>query len=154
MNSRFRRAAAAATLVACAVTGARAQAGAAQTHGLDRANLDTTCAPCADFYQFANGGWLARTEIPAAYTTFGTFREVADRSDAVLHSVLEDAAKGAKDHSTREAGLFYASCMDTTAIERAGIAPLKSRLAHIDAIYAIAARRAGSGRWSCHPIRG
>jgi putative endopeptidase len=142
MNSRFFRAVTVATLVACGVTGVRAQAVAAQTHGLDRANLDTTCAPCADFYQFANGGWLKRTEIPAAYTTFGTFREVADRSDAVLHSVLEDAAKGATDHSTREAGLFYASCMDTTAIERAGIAPLKSRLAHIDAINSLAGLRA------------
>src|SRR3954462_10909155 len=82
---------------------------------IDRANLDTTCAACADFYAFANGGWLRRTEIPAAYSQTGTFREVADRGDVVLHSVLEDAAKGASDQATREAGIYYATCMDTAS---------------------------------------
>ena len=119
MISILRRAALAVALLAFARGDLRAQ-GTAPTHGLDRANIDTTCAACADFYEFANGGWLERTEIPAAYSSFGTFREVADRSDVVLRSVLEDAAKGARDHGTREAGLFYARCMDTIAIERAG----------------------------------
>ena len=36
----------------------------AQTKPLDRANLDTTCAPCTDFYQFANGTWLRKHTIP------------------------------------------------------------------------------------------
>ena len=27
-------------------------------HGFDVANLDRTCKPCEDFYQFAVGGWL------------------------------------------------------------------------------------------------
>jgi len=142
MIPRLSRVAVAFALVASAAGVARAQASASQTRGLDRANLDTTCAACADFYQFANGGWLARTEIPAAYTNFGTFREVADRSDAVLHSVLEDAAKGAKDRGTLEAGIFYATCMDTVAIEKAGVTPIKSRLARIDAISSLPALRA------------
>src|SRR2546426_5386976 len=33
---------------------------AAQTKPVDRANFDTTCAPCQDFYRFANGGCLQR----------------------------------------------------------------------------------------------
>ena len=142
MTTCFLRAAVAAAFLACVASAAHAQASASQTRGLDRANLDTTCAACTDFYQYANGGWLARTEIPAAYTTFGTFREVADRGDVVLHSVLEDAAKGAKDHSTREAGIFYATCMDTAAIEKQGVKPLAARLARIDAISSLPALRA------------
>jgi putative endopeptidase len=141
MNSHVPRAALVAALLTLAARGARAQA-AAPTHGLDRANLDTTCAACTDFYQYANGGWLARTVIPAAYTNYGTFREVADRGDVVLHSVLEDAAKGAKDHSTRGAGLFYATCMDTASIEAQGVTPLKARLVRIDAISTLPALRA------------
>ncbi|MBK5188286.1 MAG: M13 family metallopeptidase [Gemmatimonadaceae bacterium] len=141
MTPFFRRAALALALFALAARGAPAQA-APPTHGIDPANIDTTCSACADFYQYANGSWLKRTEIPAAYTQYSTFREVADRADDVLHSVLEDAATGAKDHSTREAGIYYASCMDTTSIETKGMAPLTPRLASIDAISSLPALRA------------
>jgi hypothetical protein len=32
----------------------------APEHGVNTANLDRTCAPCKDFNQFANGGWMAK----------------------------------------------------------------------------------------------
>jgi putative endopeptidase len=140
MISYFPRAALAALLLALAARATQAQA-SSPTHGLDRANIDTTCTACGDFYQYANGAWLKRTEIPAAYTQYSTFREVADRADSVVHLVLEDAAKGSSDHSTREAGLYYATCMDTTTIEAQGLSPLKSRLARVDAISSLAALR-------------
>ncbi len=145
LSFSFRTALAAVPLVLAASL-ARAQNAAAPTHGLDRANIDTTCAACGDFYEYANGAWLARTVIPPSYTQYGTFREVADRADDVLHGVLEDAAHGSADHSTREAGIFYASCMDTTAIERQGAAPLRVRLARIDAIASLPALRAEAAR--------
>jgi putative endopeptidase len=140
MTSFFPRAALVAALFAVAARALQAQA-ASPTHGLDRANIDTTCAACGDFYQYANGAWLKRTEIPAAYTQYSTFREVADRADSVVHVVLEDAAKGSSDHSTREAGIYYASCMDTSTIDAQGLAPLKVRLASIDAISSLPALR-------------
>ena len=140
MISFLQRAALATLLLAVAAPATRAQA-TSPTHGLDRANIDTTCAACGDFYQYANGAWLKRTEIPAAYTQYGTFREVSDRADSVLHGVLEDAAKGSNDHSTREAGIYYASCMDTASIDAQGITPLKARLASIDAISSLPALR-------------
>src|SRR5579871_1032924 len=33
-------------------------------HGIVIANMDTSMKPGDDFYQYTNGGWLARTEIP------------------------------------------------------------------------------------------
>jgi putative endopeptidase len=114
----------------------------AQNHALDRANLDTTCAACKDFYQFANGGWLKKTTIPAAYSSLGSFRELADRNEAQLHKILDaDAAKanasrdtpGAADASWK-VGAFYASCLDTATIDRLGFAPLKPDLDIIAAI--------------------
>src|SRR5688572_32233826 len=53
----------------------------------DKTALDTTCAPCKDFFQFANGGWIARTEIPAAYASWGSFSELDDRNKTVLRAV-------------------------------------------------------------------
>ena len=38
---------------------------------VNRAYLDTTCAPCNDFFGYVNGGWYKRTEIPARYTMTG-----------------------------------------------------------------------------------
>ena len=64
----------------------------ARSRGLDPANLDTTCAPCADFNQFANGGWLKRSTIPAAYSRWGSFNELADKNEAVLRQIVEAAA--------------------------------------------------------------
>ena len=40
-------------------------------HGFDRASLDTNTAACTDFYQYANGGWLAANPIPAGLPKLG-----------------------------------------------------------------------------------
>src|SRR5438093_1322478 len=50
-------------------------AGQGLHRGLDPANLDTSCAPCQDFYRYANGGWLARTALPPEYPSYGSFTE-------------------------------------------------------------------------------
>ncbi|AHG92959.1 peptidase M13 (plasmid) [Gemmatirosa kalamazoonensis] len=104
---------------------------------LDRANLDTTCAPCENFYKYANGGWLKRATIPAAFSGWSSFNELEERNRAELRRILETAA--ARAASTRDAderllGTFYASCMDSSAAERAGADPLRPELARIDAI--------------------
>jgi putative endopeptidase len=114
--------------------------GPSQKGALDRANLDTTCAACKDFYQFANGGWLKKATIPAAYSSFGSFRELADRNEAQLHRILDvDAAaatsdKGAPGEGSYKVGAFYASCMDTATIDRIGVAALKPDLDFIAGI--------------------
>jgi hypothetical protein len=35
-----------------------------ETHGIIVANMDTSVRPGDDFNQYANGGWIQRTEIP------------------------------------------------------------------------------------------
>ena len=98
---------------------------------IDRANLDTTCAACTDFYQFANGGWLKKATIPASYSSYGAFEELNDRNEEVLHQILDESAADAKSGKLAagsgawKVGTYYAACTDTVAIDQLGVTPLK-----------------------------
>src|SRR2546427_4461313 len=63
--------------------------GAQGHHGLDPANLDTTCAPCQDFYRYSNGGWLARTTLGAEYASYGGFTELIERNNETLRGIVD-----------------------------------------------------------------
>ncbi len=95
-------------------------------------------AACTDFSQFANGAWLAHDTIPAAYASSGVTRDMSDRNELVVRSVLDDAAAHRSsfpaDSTPRKLGTFYATCMDSTAIEAAGATPIRPWLRGIDSV--------------------
>jgi putative endopeptidase len=106
-------------------------------HGLDLANMDTTVDPCEDFYQYANGGWIKNNPIPAAESRWGSFNELAERNNKVLHQLLTEAASNttaAKGTPAQLIGDFYASGMDSVAVNKAGYTPIKPELNAIAAI--------------------
>jgi putative endopeptidase len=108
-----------------------------QTKPLDPANLDTTCSPCKNFFQYANGGWLKRTEIPGDQPRWGSFNELQEHNYAALKDVLTQAAASASstgDTNIRKLGTFYGTCMDSSAVEAAGLRPLERDLNTIAAI--------------------
>lgn len=123
--------------LALCVAGLAPTPAAAKPPSFDRAQMDTTCAPCRDFYRYANGGWLDRTQIPAAYGRYGSFTELADRNQEILHALLERAAanqKAAPGSVTRMLGDYYGTCMDSASAEVAGAKPMQPLLTAIDAI--------------------
>jgi putative endopeptidase len=108
-----------------------------QTKPIDPANIDSTCNPCRDFFQYANGGWLKRSEIPGDLPRWGSFNELQEQNFAALKDVLTDAARNARstsDPNARKLGTFYGTCMDSAAVEAAGITPLAGQLNQIEAI--------------------
>ena len=105
---------------------------------LDPAFIDQTANACTDFMQYANGAWLAHDTIPAAYSSSGVTRDMSDHNELVVRSVLDDAvaqrASQPEGTTLRKLGTFYASCMDSSAIETAGLASLRPWLRAIDGI--------------------
>jgi putative endopeptidase len=101
--------------------------------GFDTANLDKACKPCDDFYQFAMGGWMKANPIPPEYSTWGSFSMLADKNQQGLRQILEAAAKTNAPASSneRKIGDFYASCMDTTAIEARDTKPIEAELLRV-----------------------
>ena len=104
--------------------------------GFDPANMcTTTCKACDDFYQYANGGWIAKNEIPPAFSTWGITSPLREKNIATLHQILEDAAKNTSapmGSNEQRIGAFYASCMDEAKIEAAGAKPLAPEMAAIN----------------------
>jgi putative endopeptidase len=99
-------------------------------------NMDTTVKPGDDFFKYANGTWLRKNPIPAAYASWGIGNVVQEELRDRMKKINEDALKAnaPKGSNTQKIGDFYFSGMDTVNIEKQGLAPLKDELDKIDRI--------------------
>jgi putative endopeptidase len=116
--------------------------------GFDTKNLDRECKPCDDFFEFAMGGWMKANPIPPEYSTWGSFSVLLDKNQQNLRQILEteENAKAASGSNGQKIGDFYASCMDTSAIDAAGVKPIEGELARIAAVTDIATLQAETAR--------
>ncbi len=103
--------------------------------GIDLSARDTAIQPGDDFYLYANGGWLATVKIPDEYSTYGMFTTIQERSQSRLKAIVEDlSAKAAQGSSEQKVRDFYASYLDTKAINEKALEPLAADLARIDSL--------------------
>jgi putative endopeptidase len=119
-----------------------AQPRRSEVPGLDLANFDTHAKACTNFFQHADGGWMARHPIPPQYSAWGTFVELEQHNERVLHRILERdvRAKAPAGSNEQKLGDFYGSCMDTQAINSEKVRPLEPELArikHIDNVVSL-----------------
>jgi len=130
-----------AALTACFLTGS----GIAQTSPqpartpFDKTDLDTTVSACTDFNQYANGGWLRKNPIPAAFSNWGVGNVLAEHNRDMLRAILETSAKSNAKPGTidQKIGDYYTSCMDEAAIEAQGLKPLQPELNRINAVKSV-----------------
>lgn len=99
-------------------------------------HMDRSVSPGVDFAKYAWGGWGTRTAIPADKARWGSGDMLGENNWARVRSILEDAAakSGAPGSIQQKVGDFYASAMNTEAINAAGLKPLQPTLDQIAAI--------------------
>jgi putative endopeptidase len=107
-----------------------------KTSFFDFAGMDSTTKPGDNFFEYANGKWMKNTKIPDDQSGWGSFYTLYEDNLHNMKSILDDAAKAnaSKGSLQQKVGDYYASGMDTVAIEKVGAEPLKPMLAKIDAI--------------------
>jgi endothelin-converting enzyme/putative endopeptidase len=104
--------------------------------GFDKSAIDTTADPCTDFYQYACGNYSKLHPIPADLPSFDQFSNLYEFNLQALHGILDKAstAHAAAGSDEQKIGDYYASCMDTATIDKAGLAPIQPELDRIAGI--------------------
>lgn len=98
--------------------------------------IDTTKKPGDDFFMYANGIWYDTAQIPASQTGVGSYSFLNFPQRIRLQAILDSvsAANNAPGSIEQKVGDFYASGMDTAAINKRGYEPIKPLLSRIDAL--------------------
>ncbi|KQR10951.1 M13 family metallopeptidase [Cellulomonas sp. Leaf334] len=106
--------------------------------GIDLTALDPDVRPQDDLYAHVNGRWLESHVIPADRAMDGAFRALHDQAEEQVRDIIADAGASAAagtstDPVEAKVGAVYASFMDTDAVAAAGVAPLRTDLALVEA---------------------
>jgi putative endopeptidase len=107
-----------------------------EEHGIAIGNMDRSVKPGENFYLYANGEWIKKTEIPADRATIGVFAKLDAISSKRTADLIAEAAKAnaPAGSSTRKIADLYNSYMGEAVIEAKGLSPIRP---HLDAIAAI-----------------
>ncbi len=99
--------------------------------GFDLTARDLSAKPGDDFFQYANGRFLARTGIPADEQGVSRRSGMSRTIDGRLHAILEDLSHGVAEQPADlrgKVGAFYAAYMDEARIEQVGVRALAPEL--------------------------
>src|ERR1700736_1138139 len=105
---------------------------------IDPSSMDPSVKPADDFFLYAAGGWIKRTEIPPEYSRWGSFNELIESNNDALHDIAETAENTHVDPKlapeVQKVGDYYASGMDEKTIEATRTKPLDDEFKNIDAV--------------------
>jgi endothelin-converting enzyme/putative endopeptidase len=116
--------------------GGFAQDATTTDHGIVVSNIDRSVKPGDDFFRYANGEWLKRTEIPPDRGGLGVFSALSDTANKRTAALIEEDSKSnaPAGSNARKIADLYNSYMNEPAIESKGLAPIQPQLKAFAAI--------------------
>jgi putative endopeptidase len=98
--------------------------------------IDSSKKPGDDFFTYANGIWYDTAKIPASQTGVGSYSFLNFPQRIRLQAILDSVsnANNVAGSIEQKVGDFYASGMDTAAINKRSYDPIKPLLTRIDAV--------------------
>ena len=98
--------------------------------------VDASKKPGDDFFMYANGIWNDTARIPDSQAGVGSYSFLNYPQRIKLQAILDSVSAGPFRAGSieQQVGDFYASGMDTVAINQRGYTPIKPLLARIDAL--------------------
>ncbi len=130
MNTKFYLSVVALALVVVACNGKKSNQ---LSGGIDVSNLDKTVAPCADFYQYACGGWMKAHPLTDEYGRFGTMDLLGENNNSQMRGLIEGVAGQQFEPGSvgQKIGDLYKMAMDSTKLNAEGVTPIKPLLERI-----------------------
>ena len=121
------------TLAACN-NAAEKQPAVLGTFGIETDNMDMAVQPGENFYEYVNGGWLAKTAIPSDRARYGAFSVLSDRAEKRVREIIETAANSENPSADeKRIGDFYNAYLNTDRIEELGLTPIQGDIDRIRA---------------------
>src|SRR6201987_5416237 len=105
------------------------------TPSLDVNAMDKTSDPCVDFYKYTCGGWMKNNPIPGDQASWSVYAKLANDNQQFLWGILEADAKATNRPPVQQkVGDYFQACMNTAAIDAAGLKPIEPGFAHVDSL--------------------
>lgn len=104
--------------------------------GIQTADMNKAVRAPSDFFEYANGAWLRKVQIPQDRSRYGVDVMMAEQSLVQLRELIE-GARNSSDADARKVADLYDSFMDEARIEQQGVKPLQPELELIDAIKSV-----------------
>lgn len=101
--------------------------------GIQAADMDKAGGPRKDLFEYANGAWLRKVQIPPDRSRYGVDVIMAEQSLTQLRALIE-GVRNSNDADARKVADLYDSFMDEARVEQLGAKPLQAEFELIDAM--------------------